>query len=181
MSFSSAQALLDDDASSVLSTAASRAAGDVCRICWEPDEGEEPGALDDEHVMLVIKYFHDHGRWPSSILRAGCPPHRHCAGGRVALHCQCTMGLHDRCLMRWLLSDSGRAEPHRCELCTGLLQGALTGARRPSRPPPCCHAVHVPARRDHHLTNAAALPAPALGSVLYALTMPSPCLPCCPQ
>ena len=49
------------------------------------------------------------------------------AGGRVALHCHCTTGVHDHCLMQWLLSGNGRENLEACELCTGTWQGAITG------------------------------------------------------
>jgi hypothetical protein len=45
----------------------------------------------------------------------------------VALHCHCTTGVHDRCLMQWLLSGNGREHLEACELCTGTWQGAITG------------------------------------------------------
>ncbi|EFN56758.1 hypothetical protein CHLNCDRAFT_144220 [Chlorella variabilis] len=46
-------------------------------------------------------------------------------GGHIALHCHCTTGVHDRCLLQWILSENGR-DNLVCELCTGRWQGAIS-------------------------------------------------------
>lgn len=47
------------------------------------------------------------------------------AGGTIALRCRCTTGLHDRCLVRWIFSPTGRDNPQACELCMGAWRGAV--------------------------------------------------------
>ncbi|KAI7844789.1 hypothetical protein COHA_001669 [Chlorella ohadii] len=47
------------------------------------------------------------------------------ASGRIALRCRCTTGIHDRCLLRWVLSETGRENLQTCELCTGAWQGSI--------------------------------------------------------
>ncbi|PRW51096.1 blue copper -like [Chlorella sorokiniana] len=47
-------------------------------------------------------------------------------GGRISLRCHCTTGIHDRCLLRWVLSETGRENLQTCELCTGPWQGSIT-------------------------------------------------------
>lgn len=47
-------------------------------------------------------------------------------GGRISRPCNCTTGVHDRCLMQWLLSESGRADLQACELCVARWEGHVT-------------------------------------------------------
>ncbi|KAL4430039.1 hypothetical protein ABPG77_004409 [Micractinium sp. CCAP 211/92] len=67
---------------------------------------------------------------PSEAGELGEPVCRVCwePGGRIACPCACTTGIHDHCLVQWLLTANERPEEvaDSCELCMQRWQGEVT-------------------------------------------------------